>query len=60
LISLDTFYAETVKFGYNEGIDMINDISGGQFDEKCLKLLLKQTSLYFNACKSSMKPCMIK
>lgn len=34
LISLDTFYAETVKFGYNEGIDIINDISGGQFDEK--------------------------
>ncbi|KIC64345.1 dihydropteroate synthase [Chryseobacterium taiwanense] len=34
LISLDTFYAETVKFGYNEGIDIINDISGGQFDER--------------------------
>lgn len=34
LISLDTFYAETVRFGYNEGIDIINDISGGQFDEK--------------------------
>ncbi|MCA6065552.1 dihydropteroate synthase [Chryseobacterium sp. RG1] len=34
LISLDTFYAETVKFGYNEGIDIINDISGGQFDDK--------------------------
>ncbi|PKF74967.1 dihydropteroate synthase [Chryseobacterium sp. PMSZPI] len=34
LISLDTFYAETVKFGYNEGIDIINDISGGQYDEK--------------------------
>lgn len=34
LISLDTFYAETVKFGYNEGIDIVNDISGGQFDEK--------------------------
>lgn len=33
LISLDTFYAETVKFGFNEGIDMINDISGGQYDE---------------------------
>lgn len=32
LISLDTFYSETVKFGFNEGIDMINDISGGQFD----------------------------
>lgn len=34
LISLDTFYAETVKFGFNEGIDMINDISGGQYDGK--------------------------
>lgn len=33
LISLDTFYAETVKFGFNEGIDMINDISGGQYDD---------------------------
>ncbi|WP_332021019.1 dihydropteroate synthase [Kaistella sp.] len=34
LISLDTFYAETVKFGFNEGLDIINDISGGMFDEK--------------------------
>lgn len=34
LVSLDTFYAETVRFGFNEGIDMINDISGGQYDEK--------------------------
>nr|WP_080780645.1 dihydropteroate synthase [Chryseobacterium phocaeense] len=34
LISLDTFYAETVKFGFSEGIDMINDISGGQYDSK--------------------------
>lgn len=34
LISLDTFYAETVRFGFNEGIDLVNDISGGQFDEK--------------------------
>lgn len=32
LISLDTFYAGTVKFGFNEGIDLINDISGGQYD----------------------------
>ena len=36
LISLDTFYAETVKFGFNEGIDLVNDISGGQFDEKMI------------------------
>jgi len=34
LVSLDTFYSETVKFGFNEGIDLINDISGGQFDYK--------------------------
>ncbi|WP_410494041.1 dihydropteroate synthase [Chryseobacterium sp. G0240] len=34
LISLDTFYSETVKFGFNEGIDIINDISGGQYDSK--------------------------
>ncbi|MCS3529527.1 dihydropteroate synthase [Chryseobacterium sp. JUb7] len=33
LISVDTFYAETVKFGYNEGMDIINDISGGQYDK---------------------------
>lgn len=34
LISLDTFYSETVQFGFNEGIDIINDISGGHYDEK--------------------------
>ncbi|WP_446661301.1 dihydropteroate synthase [Chryseobacterium culicis] len=34
LISLDTFYAETVQFGFSEGIDLINDISGGQYDPK--------------------------
>ncbi|SEM41119.1 dihydropteroate synthase [Chryseobacterium taichungense] len=34
LISLDTFYAETVRFGFNEGIDIINDISGGHYDDK--------------------------
>lgn len=34
LVSLDTFYAETVNFGFDEGIDLINDISGGQFDHK--------------------------
>lgn len=37
LISLDTFYADVVKFGFNEGIDLVNDISGGDFDENLLK-----------------------
>ena len=34
LISLDTFYAEVVKFGFDEGLDIVNDISGGMFDDK--------------------------
>ncbi len=34
LISLDTFYAEVVKFGFEEGIDIVNDISGGNYDHK--------------------------
>ena len=34
LISLDTFYSETVKYGFDEGIDIINDISAGMYDEK--------------------------
>ena len=37
LISLDTFYADVVKFGFEEGIDVVNDISGGDFDENLLK-----------------------
>ncbi|SDE30282.1 dihydropteroate synthase [Riemerella columbipharyngis] len=31
-ISLDTFYSAVVRFGADEGIDIVNDISGGQFD----------------------------
>lgn len=41
LISLDTFYSETVRFGFNEGIDLINDISGGQYDEKMFETAAK-------------------
>lgn len=36
LISLDTFYADVVQFGFDEGIDLVNDISAGQFDRKLL------------------------
>lgn len=46
LISLDTFYAETVKFGFNEGIDLVNDISGGQFDEKMLDVVAESQLPY--------------
>jgi dihydropteroate synthase len=41
LISLDTFYSGTVKFGFNEGIDLINDISGGQYDDKMFETVAK-------------------
>jgi dihydropteroate synthase len=32
LLSLDTYYGEVAQFGINQGIDLINDISAGQFD----------------------------
>lgn len=34
LISVDTFWSETIIFAYNEGMDIVNDISAGQYDEK--------------------------
>ncbi|MPS71793.1 MAG: dihydropteroate synthase [Chryseobacterium sp.] len=36
LISLDTFYSDVVQFGFDEGIDLVNDISAGQFDPELL------------------------
>jgi dihydropteroate synthase len=41
LISLDTFYSEVVEFGFKEGIDLINDISGGNFDSKMFETVAK-------------------
>lgn len=41
LISLDTFYSKTVEFGYSEGIDLVNDISGGMFDENMFLTVAK-------------------
>lgn len=41
LISLDTFLSDTVQFGFDEGIDIVNDISGGQFDENMLDVVAK-------------------
>lgn len=34
LLSVDTFWSETVKYAYSEGIDIVNDISAGQYDPK--------------------------
>ncbi len=41
LISLDTFYSDVVQFGYDEGIDLVNDISAGQFDSELLNTVSK-------------------
>lgn len=41
LISLDTFYSDVVSFGFNEGIDLVNDISAGQFDSELLETVAK-------------------
>ena len=32
LISVDTFYSEVVRWAADQGMDIVNDISGGQFD----------------------------
>lgn len=34
LISLDTFYGEVVRFGVEQGIDIINDISAMRYDKE--------------------------
>lgn len=41
LISLDTFHSEVVEFGFNDGLDIVNDISGGMFDAKMFETVAK-------------------
>ncbi|MEG1571992.1 MAG: dihydropteroate synthase [Bacteroidales bacterium] len=41
LISIDTFHAEIARRAYEYGADIINDISGGQFDEKMFETVGK-------------------
>ncbi|MGA9211510.1 dihydropteroate synthase [Kaistella sp.] len=64
LISLDTFYAEVVKFGFNEGIDIINDISGGNFDDKMFETAgetaLPYILMHINPTYKSMHERLIK
>ena len=45
-ISLDTFHSEVAYFGYNEGIDIINDISGGQYDLNMFPTAVKTQQPY--------------
>lgn len=64
LISLDTFYSEVVKFGYNEGIDLVNDISGGNFDSKMFETVgetrLPYVLMHVNQTYETMHEKLIK
>ena len=39
LVSIDTTRKECVELSLSEGVDMINDISGGRFDKKIIRLI---------------------
>lgn len=41
LLSLDTYYDEVAQFGIEQGIDLINDISAGQFDPTLWPMVAK-------------------
>jgi dihydropteroate synthase len=40
-VSIDTYYSNVAKICVDEGADMINDISGGQFDENMFDIIAK-------------------
>ncbi|MFM8964467.1 MAG: dihydropteroate synthase [Sphingomonadales bacterium] len=46
LISLDTYYGEVAQFGIDQGVDIINDISAGQFDPTLFAVLSRHQIPY--------------
>lgn len=46
LLSIDTFYAEVAEFALSNGVDIVNDISGGQFDSLLWSTIAKHESPY--------------
>lgn len=58
LVSVDTFYSEVVRFGYDQGMDLVNDISGGQFDDAMLstvaELKLPYVLMHINSTYKTM------
>lgn len=46
LLSIDTFHSEVASFALNEGFDLVNDISGGQFDEQLLETVAMHKAAY--------------
>ncbi len=45
-ISLDTFRSEVAKIGIAEGVDIINDVSGGELDTKMYKTVANHPIAY--------------
>ena len=45
-ISIDTFYSDVASRCIELGVHMINDISGGRFDPKILKVLANSNKFY--------------
>lgn len=54
-ISLDTFHSQVALRGINEGIDFINDVSGGDFDEKMFEVIAN-TQVPYLVMHTSGKP----
>jgi dihydropteroate synthase len=46
IISLDTFRTETAKIGIQEGVDIINDVSGGKLGENMFEVVGKAGVAY--------------
>jgi dihydropteroate synthase len=46
LISIDTFYSKVAEFALQNGVDVINDISGGQFDPDLWDVIAKYKATY--------------
>lgn len=46
LLSIDTFHSEVAEFALKNGVDIVNDISGGQFDPELWKVIAKYQAPY--------------
>jgi dihydropteroate synthase len=46
LLSIDTFNSEVAEFALQNGVDIVNDISGGQFDPELWNVIAKHKATY--------------
>lgn len=45
-VSIDTYHSEVAKFGLENGVDMINDISAGDLDNHMIDVVAKYKAIY--------------